>query len=70
MLFLIIYLEARLYLLKFRYIKPLIQAAAFIAAYVTAISRVPDFFHRASDVIGGLFFAFYLFVQTREKYQN
>lgn len=53
MLFLIIYLEARLYLLKFRYVKPLIQMAAFIAAYVTAISRVPDYFHRGSDVIGG-----------------
>lgn len=54
MLFLIIYLEARLYLLRYRYIKPLLQMTAFIAAYVTAISRIPDYHHRGSDVIGGI----------------
>ena len=26
---------------------------AFIAAYVTAISRIPDYAHRGSDVLGG-----------------
>ena len=49
----IIFIEARLQLLKLRYVKPLIQMTAFIAAFVTAISRIPDYHHRGSDVIGG-----------------
>ncbi|CAF0888758.1 unnamed protein product [Brachionus calyciflorus] len=53
MVFLIIYLEARLFLLRLRYIKPLIQMSAFIAAFVTALSRISDYHHRGSDVIGG-----------------
>ena len=54
MLFLIIYLEARMHLLKLRYIKPLVQMTAFIAAYVTCVSRISDYHHRGSDVIGGI----------------
>lgn len=54
MLFLIIYLEARLFLLRFRYIKALIQLAAFIASFVTSISRISDYHHRGSDVLAGL----------------
>jgi len=53
MLFLIIYLEARLFLIRTRYIKTIIQITAFIAAYVTSISRIVDYQHRGSDVIGG-----------------
>ena len=53
MAFLIIYIEARLHLLKLRYLKPLVQMTAFIAAYVTALSRISDYHHRGSDVIGG-----------------
>lgn len=53
MLFLIIYVEARLILLRLRYIKPLIQLAAFSAAFVTALSRISDYHHRGTDVIGG-----------------
>jgi membrane-associated phospholipid phosphatase len=51
MTFLIVFVEARLQLLKLRYIKPLIQMAAFIAAYVTAISRIPDYHHRGKNLI-------------------
>jgi phosphatidate phosphatase len=54
MLFLIIYLEARLHLLRLRFIKPLIQMTAFIAAILTSVSRVSDHHHRASDIIGGI----------------
>ncbi|RNA11440.1 lipid phosphate phosphohydrolase 1 isoform X3 [Brachionus plicatilis] len=54
MLFLIIYLEARLFLVRFRYIKALIQLTAFIASFVTSISRISDYHHRGSDVVGGL----------------
>ena len=53
MVFLILFVEARLVLLRFRYFKPLLQMTAFIAAYVTTLSRVPDYAHRGSDVIGG-----------------
>lgn len=53
MLFLIIYVEARLFLLRLRYIKPLIQLAAFSTAFVTCLSRISDYHHRGSDVIGG-----------------
>lgn len=54
MLFLIIYLEARMHLLKLRFIKPLVQMTAFIAAYITCISRIRDYHHRGTDVIGGV----------------
>lgn len=54
MLFLIIYLEARLFLVRFCYIKALIQLSAFIASFVTSISRISDYHHRGSDVAGGL----------------
>ena len=53
MIFLILYVEARLVLLRFRYFKPLIQLGAFSAAFVTALSRISDYHHRGSDVIGG-----------------
>ncbi len=53
MLFLIIYLEARLILLRFRHFKCFVQMAAFIAAFVTGLSRVSDYHHRGSDVVGG-----------------
>ncbi len=54
MVFLMFYLQARLYLLRFRFIKALLQVTAFITAYVTAISRILDYHHRGSDVIGGM----------------
>lgn len=54
MLFLIIYLEARLFLLRLRYIKPLIQTTAFIAAFITCMSRISDYHHRGTDVLGGM----------------
>lgn len=53
MIFLIVYLEARLVLLRLRFIKPLLQMTAFIAAFVTCLSRISDYHHRGSDVFGG-----------------
>ena len=53
MLFTIIYLEARFSLLCFRYVKTTIQLVCFITAFVTMLSRVSDYRHRGSDVIGG-----------------
>lgn len=53
MLFTIIYLEARWILIRFRYFKTVLQMTCFIAAFVTMLSRVSDYHHRGSDVIGG-----------------
>ncbi|RMZ98726.1 lipid phosphate phosphohydrolase 1 isoform X2 [Brachionus plicatilis] len=53
MAFLMLYIEARLRLLRFRHVKALIQLLAFIAAFITCISRISDYHHRGSDVIGG-----------------
>lgn len=53
MLFAIFFLEARLVLIRFRYIKTLVQLACFIAAFVTMLSRISDYHHRGSDVAGG-----------------
>jgi len=55
MLFLIIYLEGRIRLDKTRFFKAFIQLAAFIAAWHTCLSRVSDFKHHHTDVIGGAF---------------
>jgi membrane-associated phospholipid phosphatase len=54
MLYLIIYIQARLVLYTLRFIKPLLQITAFLAAFVTCISRISDHHHRGSDVIGGI----------------
>lgn len=53
MLFTIIYLEARLVLIRFRFIKTIFQMTCFIAAFVTMLSRISDYHHRGSDVLGG-----------------
>lgn len=53
MIFLIVYLEARLFLLQFRYLKPLIQLGAFSAAFTVCLSRISDYHHRGTDVLGG-----------------
>jgi phosphatidate phosphatase len=51
--FLILYIEVRLVVFRLRFIKPLVQMTALIAAYVTCISRLGDYKHRGSDVVGG-----------------
>jgi phosphatidate phosphatase len=53
MLFVIIYLEARLVGKRTRWIKLVIQMCAFIAAWHTCMSRVSDFKHHYTDVIAG-----------------
>lgn len=53
MIFIIIYLEARLVLQRTRFIKSIIQLIAFIAAWFTCMSRVSDFKHHYTDVVGG-----------------
>ena len=55
MSFIIVYLEARLILVRFRFVKTFVQIAAFIAAWVTILSRVSDYWHNPTDVLGGFF---------------
>lgn len=54
MLFTIVYLQARLILLRVRYLRVLLQMACFLTAFVTMLSRVSDYHHRMSDVLGGM----------------
>ncbi|RNA25243.1 phosphatidate phosphatase [Brachionus plicatilis] len=58
MIFLIIYLEARLVLQRTRFIKSIIQLIAFLAAWHTCMSRVSDFKHHYTDVISGAVIGF------------
>jgi phosphatidate phosphatase len=53
MCFMIIYLEARLKVLRLRYLKAFVQIGAFIAMIITSFSRVSDYHHRYSDVFAG-----------------
>ncbi len=53
MSFIIIFLEARLILVRLRFVKTFVQIAAFIAAWVTILSRVSDYWHNPTDVLGG-----------------
>ena len=64
MIFLIIYIQIRWRSIQTRFLKALIQIISFSAAYFTCLSRISDFHHRGSDVIGGvcigLFFAVFV----------
>ena len=54
MLFLIIYIQIRWHSVISRFLKVLIQMTAFIAAYVTCLSRISDHHHHGTDVFGGV----------------
>jgi len=53
MVFLIIYLEARFFTIRYRYFKTILQITAFLLAFSVCLSRIPDYHHRGSDVAGG-----------------
>lgn len=53
MIFLILYLEARLFVDKKKFFKILLQFLAFLLCLVTSLSRISDFHHRTSDVVCG-----------------
>lgn len=53
MLFLVIYLQARLVSLRFRALRPLLQITAIIAALVTSVSRYIDYYADGWDIVGG-----------------
>lgn len=65
MLFIILYLEARLPNLKrTRFVKAGVQLIAFIAAWHTCMSRVSDHKHHYSDVIAGAALGFTVAIFT------
>ena len=51
--FLVLYAEARLTLLRLRYVKVFGQVAAVVGAIYVSTSRIQEYQHRASDVLGG-----------------
>lgn len=53
MLFLIFYLEARLFVTRLHFGKRILQVLAFLAAMLMSLSRISDNQHRPSDVLGG-----------------
>lgn len=53
MLFLIFFLEARLFVTRLHFGKRILQVLAFIAAMLISLSRISDNQHRPSDVLGG-----------------
>lgn len=52
-IYLIIYLEARFFVTRFHFGKRLIQISAFVICIIICLSRISDFQHRPSDVVGG-----------------
>lgn len=54
MLFVVIYLQARLVSLKFRSVRPLLQIGAIVAALVTSVSRYIDYYADGWDIVGGV----------------
>ena len=54
MIFLVVYLQARLVSLRFRSLRPLLQVTAIIAALVTSVSRYIDYYADGWDILGGV----------------
>lgn len=53
MLFLVIFLQARLVTLRFRTLRPLLQVTAIIAALITSVSRYIDYYADGWDTAAG-----------------
>ena len=58
MVFLVIYLQARLVTLRFRSLRPLLQVTALIAAFVTSVSSYIDYHADGWDILGGFILGF------------
>ncbi|CAF1099494.1 unnamed protein product [Adineta ricciae] len=56
--FLFVYFEARLVCPKIQFLKPFLQCLCIAVAFFTCLSRVTDFKHHPTDVIGGAIIGF------------
>ncbi|UJR14854.1 hypothetical protein I4U23_001839 [Adineta vaga] len=56
--FLFVYFEARLVCPNLQFLKPFLQCLCIAVAFFTCLSRVTDFKHHATDVIGGAIIGF------------
>ena len=54
MVYLIVFLHVRLVVVRLRFVKIALQLAAVTAVVVTSLSRVVDYHHWATDVLGGV----------------
>jgi len=62
--FLFVYFEARLVCPNIRFLKPFLQCLCVAIAFFTCLSRVTDFKHHATDVIGGALIGFCIAIFT------
>ncbi|CAM4762196.1 unnamed protein product [Rotaria magnacalcarata] len=57
-IFLFVYFEARLVCRRIKFLKPFFQCICVAIAFFTCLSRVTDYKHHATDVIGGALIGF------------
>lgn len=77
MLYLVVYLQLKFRWRKCWLVRPLIQLGIFVMAYYTALSRISDYMHHWSDVLGGAvlgavvcFFVIYLITDLPKVYMK
>ncbi|CAF1052227.1 unnamed protein product [Rotaria sordida] len=63
-IFLFVYFEARLVCPQIQFLKPFLQCLCVAVAFFTCLSRVTDFKHHATDVIGGSLIGFCIAIFT------
>ncbi|CAF3466850.1 unnamed protein product [Rotaria socialis] len=63
-IFLFVYFEARLVCPKIKFLKPFFQCLCVAIAFFTCLSRVTDYKHHPTDVIGGALIGFCIAVFT------
>ncbi|CAF3707388.1 unnamed protein product [Rotaria sp. Silwood1] len=63
-IFLFVYFEARLVCPSIQFLKPFLQCLCVAVAFFTCLSRVTDYKHHATDVIGGSLIGFCIAVFT------
>lgn len=65
-----VYFEARLLCPKMKFLRPFLQCLCIAIAFFTCLSRVTDYKHHPSDVIGGAILGFSVAVFTVSRQFN